>query len=100
MCSLPSRRNTQPAAKVSEQILPASSDDQRFLLCVGWQSAQGLFSPVFKNQGNRCPEVLQTFFLRYALTIGTRHLGAICDKPRIVSLNNRRELIAHALILP
>ena len=75
--------------------LPASSHNDRFLFRIGGQSAQGFFSPVFQNKGNRCPQVFEALFLGPTLTVGARHLGTVRDKPWIVSFDDRCELVAH-----
>ena len=77
----------------------ASSDHNKFLFGIGRQSAQRFLSSVFKNEGNRRPKVRQTVFLRFALTVGARHFGAVCDVPWAVLLDYRRKPIAHAHIL-
>jgi hypothetical protein len=55
---------------------------------------------MLKNKGERLVEVRQAFFTCFALTVGTRHLGAICDVPWAILLDDCRELIAHVYILP
>jgi hypothetical protein len=79
----------------SPKVLRASSNHIEFLSRFGGQSAQGFLSSVLKNKGNRLAEVRQAFFPRFALTVGTRHFGAVCEVPWAVLLDDRRELVAH-----
>ena len=78
----------------------ASSDHYEFLPGIGRQSTQGFISSVLENQGNGLTKVRQTFLARLALPIGTWHFSAVRDMPWAVSLDNRREFVAHFFILP
>jgi len=78
----------------------ASSDHYEFLPGIGGQSTQGLISSVLENQGNGLAKVRQTFLARFALPIGARHFSAVGDIPWAVSLDDRREFVAHFFILP
>src|ERR1019366_1451668 len=55
---------------------------------------------VLENQGNGLAKVRQTFLARFALPIGARHFSAVGDMPWAVSLDDRREFVAHFFILP
>ena len=77
-----------------------SSDYYEFLPGIGRQSTQGFISSVLENQGNGLTKVRQTFLARLALPIGTWHFSAVRDMPWAVSLDNRREFVAHFFILP
>ncbi len=77
-----------------------SSNNHGLLLGVGGQSAQRFLSPVFQNEGNCLAQVRQAFFVRFALTIGAWHLGAVCHEPRSVPLDDCSELVAHDQFYP
>lgn len=79
--------------------LRVSSDDYEFLMRVWGHGAQRFFAPMFQNQRDRFAKVRDAVFTRAALTVGSRHLCAICDKPRAILFDNRRELVAHGSIL-
>jgi hypothetical protein len=77
------------------EVPRASSNNHGLLLGVGGQSAQSFLSPVFKNEGNCLAQVRYAFFVRFALAIGAWYLGAVCDEPRSVLLDDCGELVAH-----
>jgi hypothetical protein len=83
-----------------QQPLGASSDHYEFLPGIGRQRTQGFRSPVIENQGNRLAKVRQTFLARLALPIGAWHFSTVRDIPWAVLLDDRREFVAHFLILP
>jgi len=76
-----------------------SSYDDEFLSRVGGQSTQGFLSPVLQNQRDGFAKIRQAFFTSLALAVGARQLRAISDIPRTVLLDDRREFVAHFLIL-
>ncbi len=55
---------------------------------------------MLQNESNRLAKIRQALFTRFPLAVGSGHFGAIRDVPGTVLLNNRRELIVHASILP
>jgi ribosomal-protein-alanine N-acetyltransferase len=54
---------------------------------------------VIEDQGDRFAQICQALLPGLALTIGTRHLGAVGDVPGAVLFDYRRKLVAHAFIL-
>ncbi len=78
----------------------ASSDNHKFLPGVRRYRAQGFLPPVLQNESDRFAEIRQTLFTRLALTVGSGHFGAVRDVPWAISLDNRRELVAHGTVLP
>ncbi len=53
---------------------------------------------MFKNEGDRPSQILQTFLARLALAVRSRHFGAVPDVPGAVLLDDGRELVAHATL--
>jgi hypothetical protein len=54
---------------------------------------------MLQNQRNRLTKVREAFLMRFALSVGAGHFGAIGDVPRPVPLNDRCEPIVHTIIL-
>jgi hypothetical protein len=54
---------------------------------------------MFQNESDRLAEIRQALFTRLALTVGPRHLSTVRDVPWAITLDNRRELVAHDPIL-
>ncbi len=77
----------------------ASSDNKKFLLCVRRQRPKRVLASMFQDEGDRFSQVGQAFLTRFALAVGAWDFGAVGDVPRLVSLNDRSELIAHILSL-
>ena len=96
LCPLSAKRSH--AGEDAGGVRRASSDHNELLLGLRTQSTQRFLSSVLKNKNkrNRRAKVLQTLFLRFALTVGAEHFGAVCDVPWAVLLDYRRKLIAHA----
>jgi hypothetical protein len=61
---------------------------------------QRLLPPVFENQGDSLPKIIEAFATRPALAVCARNLSAIGDMPRAVLLDHCREFVAHVDILP
>jgi hypothetical protein len=73
----------------------ASSDDDKFLACVGRQELQRFLASVFEHQCNRLAKIREAFFARFALAVCVWNFRAIRDVPRAILLDNRCELVAH-----
>ena len=62
---------------------------------VFWNSSQTFLPPVFENQRNGFGKVHSAFLLGFPLTVGTRNLRAIRDKPFPITFDDGRELVMH-----
>ncbi len=77
----------------------ASSDNDKFALCVGGHGAKRILKSMLKDQRNRCAEVRQAFFARFPLTVCARHFRTVRDVPGAVLLDDGRELNVHGSIV-
>jgi hypothetical protein len=73
----------------------ASLQDNRFSNGILGNTAQSVFSAIFKDQPNRFSEILATLFGRAALTVGARNLRTVSDEPVFVFFYDCREFIVH-----
>jgi hypothetical protein len=95
LCAIRSR-----AGEDAGEVPQASSDYDEFLLGVGRQRTQRFLPSVIQNERDCLTKVSQAFFARSSLAVGAGHFSAIRDVPRAILLDNRRELVMHASILP
>jgi len=82
------------------RALLALPDHYKFLFRFRRNGSQRFIAPVFQNERDGGPQVVQAFFMRQALPVGTGYFGAIGDIPRAVLLDNRCKFVPHVRILP
>ena len=86
-------------AEGDEARCRASSDDDEFLSGVWGEGPQRLVAAVLEDERDCLPQICETLFASFTLSVGSRHLRAIGNEPWAVLLDNRRKLVPHARIL-
>jgi hypothetical protein len=74
-----------------------SLHDNRFPNSALRHSAQTIFTPIFKNQGNRSRQISPAVFDGATLAVCARYFGTVTDEPFSVLLNDGSKFVMHAM---